>query len=114
MDRSVGMPMNVPVLMTGIFRLLGWNNVDVAVPDARFGNERIGKAPDGFDGAPQEHRLETIVAVHMRMHLGDHQIPVLVLKFGKPHRELPLMMVVDVARDPNAERSRRRVLEFLP
>ena len=114
MDRPVCMPMNAPMLMTGMIQVLGRNDVDVAVTDAGFGDERIGKTSDGFDGAPQEHRLETVVSVHMRMHLGDHEIPVLVLKFSKPHRELPLMMVVDVARDPNAERSRRRVLEFLP
>ena len=84
MNRPIRMTVHMRMMMTPFLLALERNDVDVAVLDAGFGNERIGKAPNGFNGSLEKHRLKTVVSVYVGMHLRNHELSMLVLQFRKP------------------------------
>src|SRR5262245_3817195 len=100
-----GMRMRVTVLVTRAAAFFfHCNRMELAVPHAFLRHHRCREMPYLFSGAAQDHGFEAVVMVEMSMHRGYGEIVVLVMHVGEATRELPLVMVVDVAERTDAVR----------
>ena len=83
--------------------LLGTDQVQLAVAHAALRHEALAERPDGLDAALEDHRLDAVVVVEVRVHGRDDQVVVVVLQRGEPFGEVALVVVVDVGEVGDAQ-----------
>src|SRR5574343_1599148 len=85
------------VFVMGMVMLgLQCNHVELAVADAAFGHQRVGKLSDIGRCPLEDDAFQTIVVIEMTVHGRHRQIVVIMLQPGQALGQFPLVMVVDV------------------
>ena len=74
------------------------DQVELAMPHAGLRDHRLREVHYVLGLASQDHGLDAIVVIQVRVHRRDRHVVMIVLHLGKPAGELPLVMVVDVAQ----------------
>ena len=69
------------IMSVMVFSLKG-NQVELAVTNATFCHQHIGKLPDLGRGAFQNHRFKAIIVIKMAVHGRYRQIMMIMLQTG--------------------------------
>ena len=72
------------------------DHVELAMAHALLGDQGLGKLHHLLRMAAQDHGLDAIVVIQMRVHGRDSHVVMIVLDLREPAGELSLVMVVDV------------------
>lgn len=94
--------MAVGMAPAGAFGGLGFcfdhHQVQLAVVHAALGHQAVCKAAHRAGRALEQHGLDAVVVVQVRVGAGDGQLMVVVLVVGQAFRQLALVVVVDVGQ----------------
>lgn len=80
------------------------DRAEFPVPHTLLGDDSLGKPHDGGGRAAQYDTLDAVVVVQMSMQGGNGDIVLPVLHARQSPRQIPLVVVVDIAQDADAER----------
>ena len=78
------------------------DQMQVAVADTGLRDHGLGKSEHMVGTSSQDRNFNTVVMVQMSMSCGDRQLVMLVLYVSQSHRQLALVMVVEVTECGNA------------
>ena len=79
------------------------HDMHIAVTNAAFCDQGIGKGADFLETAAQDNRFQAIVMVEMHVHGRDADVVMRMLARDKSAGQFALMVVVDVADRGNAK-----------
>src|SRR5574343_112923 len=86
------------------------DHVELAVTDATFGHQGVGKLPDVGRRTFEDHAFQAVVVVEVAVQGGHGQVVVVVLQAGQPFGQFALVVVVDVGQVGDAVAGRRFAL----
>jgi hypothetical protein len=78
------------------------DDVDLPVPHTFLRDDRFGELRDELRRPTQDHGLDALIVIQVRMHGGHRHVVVLVMHGCEAARELPLVMVEEIAQRANA------------
>jgi len=72
------------------------DQVELAVPDATLGGNRIGKPAHIARATFQHHALDAVFMVEVRMHRRDRQVVMVMLDTHQAFGQVALVVVLDI------------------
>ena len=85
-------------------RHLHWDQVQMRVPDAALGGQRVRETAHRAGWTAQHRHFQTSVMVQMHVQTGDRQIMMIVVRLGQPARQVAGGVVVHIAQRGDAGR----------
>ena len=72
------------------------NDIELAMPNAPFGNDRFSETPDRSGRAFQYHAFQTVIVIEVGVHRGDGQVVVVVLQLRQPFGQITLVVIENI------------------